>query len=63
MFPIGRIQGLRGKILHEGRIESLKPDLTKLMTHVFTDLLLHLLGLPSGQNTSRYLDGSASELL
>lgn len=62
-FPIGRIQRVRHNIVHEGQIESLKDGLTKFMLDVFADLLLHILGLPSGDNTRRYLDGSARELV
>jgi hypothetical protein len=63
LFPIGRIYGLRGKILHEGQISNLKDGLTGFMTDVFSDLLLHVLGLPSGENTRKYLDGSANGLI
>lgn len=63
LFPIGRINSLRGKILHEGQIESLRPGLKRFMSDVFVDLLLHALDLPSGRNTARYLDGSANELV
>lgn len=63
LFPIGRIESLRGDILHQGKIDSLKPGLTRFMGNVFVDLLLHTLGLASGQNTATYLDGSANELV
>ncbi|MBA3473507.1 MAG: hypothetical protein H0T57_09835 [Rubrobacter sp.] len=63
LFPIGRIYGLRGDILHEGQIHGLKDGLTRFMTDVFADLLLHVLDLPSGENTRRYLDGSANGLV
>jgi hypothetical protein len=62
LFPIGRIYGLRGVILHEGRIIDLQDGLIICMTDVFADLLLHFLDLPSGKNTSKYLNGSANEL-
>lgn len=62
-FPIGRIYRLRGDILHNGQIQLLKHGLTRFMTDVFADLLLHVLGLPSGENTRRYLDGSARALV
>lgn len=63
LFPIGRIFRLRGNILHDGRIQRLEDGLTRFMTDVFADLLLHVLGLPSGKNTRRYLDGSANGLI
>jgi hypothetical protein len=63
LFPIGRIYGLRAKILHEGQIHSLTDGLTRFMTDLFSDLLLHVLGLPSGENTRKYLDGSANGLI
>lgn len=63
LFPIGRIYGLRGDILHQGQIHDLKDGLTRFMTDVFADLLLHVLDLPSGDNTRRYLDGSANGLV
>lgn len=63
LFPIGRINSLRGDILHDGLIQRLKDGLTRFMTDVFADLLLHILGLPSGDNTRRYLDGSANGLV
>jgi hypothetical protein len=33
------------------------------MAHVFSDLLMHTLGMSSGANTKKYLDGSANELI
>lgn len=63
IFPIGRIQRLRHNIVHEGWMEPLKGGLTRFMTDVFSDLLLQTLGLPSGENTRRYLDGSANGLI
>lgn len=63
LFPIGRLYRLRGSILHDGQLQHLKQGLTRFMTDVFADLLLHVLGLPSGENTRRYLDGSASGLI
>lgn len=63
LFPIGRIYGLRADILHHGQMKDLKQGLISFMTNVFADLLLHVLGLPSGENTRRYLDGSAGELI
>ncbi len=63
VFPIGRIYGLRGDILHDGQIQRLKDGLTRFMTSVFADLLLHMLGLPSGENTRGYLDGRANGLV
>lgn len=62
-FPVGKMQRLRHNIVHEGRMEPLKDGLTRFMADVFSDLLLQTLGLPSGENTRRYLDGSASELI
>ncbi len=62
LFPIGRIYHLRGRILHHGQIEDLEQGLIRFMTDVFSDLLLRVLDLPIGQNTKRYLDGSAREL-
>ena len=62
LFPIGRIYGLRGNILHDGQMQRLENGLIRFMTDVFSDLLLHILGLPSGKNTWRYLDGSARGL-
>lgn len=47
LFPVGRIYGLRGDILHEGQMQRLKSGLTKFMTDMFADLLLHVLRLPS----------------
>jgi hypothetical protein len=63
LFPIGRIQNIRGDILHQGRIEGQKSGLTRFLSDIFVDLLLHLLDLPSGQNTSKYLDSSAKNLV
>lgn len=63
LFPIGRIYRLRGTILHGGQIQRLKDGLTRFMTDVFADLLLHVLSLPNGENTRRYLDGSANRLI
>lgn len=63
LFPIGRIYGLRGEILHRGRLQRLNPDLPRFMTDIFVDLLRHVLCLPSGQNTEKYLDGSATKLV
>lgn len=63
IFPIGRMQTLRHNIIHEGRMEPLEDGLTRFMTDVFSDLLLQTVGLPSGGNTQRYLDGSANELI
>lgn len=63
LFPIGRIYGLRNSILHEGHIGGFNAGLIRFMTDAFSDLLLHVLGLPSGDNTRKYLDGSARELL
>lgn len=63
LFPIGRIYGLRGNILHDGQKQRSKDGLTRFMTDVFADLLLHVLSLPSGENTRKYLDGSANGLI
>lgn len=62
LFPVGRIYALRGQILHSGLLDPLQAGLVRFMADVFADLLLHVLDLPSGENTRRYLDGSASEL-
>ena len=62
LFPVGRIYGLRGDILHQGQIKTVQPSLIRLMTDVFADLLLHVLELPSGDNTRRYMDGRAQDL-
>lgn len=63
LFPIGRIFGLRGRILHEGNMEDFDLSLIRFLRDVFSDLLLHKLSLSSGKNTRKYLDGSASSLL
>lgn len=63
LFPVGRIFGLRGRILHEGSIENFNSELIDFMRAVFADLLLHKLQLTAGKSTRKYLDGSASNLL
>jgi Apea-like HEPN len=63
IFPVGRINSLRGDILHNGRMGGIKVGLTRFMSDVFADLLLQVLNLPSGGNTRKYLDGTASRLI
>lgn len=64
LFPIGKIYGLRSEVLHRGEMKSSSSgNLQDFMSDVFTDLLTHILGLPSGERTSKYLDGSAAGLV
>jgi hypothetical protein len=59
LFPIGRIFGLRGRIVHEGHTPEIGYKLLSFMDDLFTDILLHTLGLATAHKTDAYLDGSA----
>jgi hypothetical protein len=59
VFPIRRLAELRGEVVHQGKLEGVKPELLWFMADVFVDLLMHFLGLPSGERTRKYLDGRA----
>ncbi len=61
LFPIGRIFGLRGKILHHGKTPYLEGRLLRFMSAVLVDVLVYKLNLSSTPRTSVYRDGSARE--
>ncbi len=42
-FGVGRIQGLRSRIVHEGQRKTISTDLIDYMECIFSDLILHLL--------------------
>jgi hypothetical protein len=63
MFPIGRLQGLRSRILHYGEVYALDLDLNRLMDALCFDMLMYLLDVPAQPRTGAYLDGSANDLV
>jgi Apea-like HEPN len=63
IFPIKRIFGLRGKILHHGLVFALDNRLLQFMDDMFVDVLLYILDIPSPLKTSAYLDGSVKRFL
>ena len=63
LFPIGRIFGLRSKIVHQRHVPEITDDLLKFMDDLFVNVLLHTLDLPSAYKTNSYLDGSVVSLL
>jgi hypothetical protein len=62
-FPIGRLFDLRSKILHQGHLLEIRWELLVFMDDLFTDTLLHILGMSATPKTSAYLDGSARNYL
>ena len=63
IFPIGRISGLRAKILHYGLVFALDKRLLQFMDDLFVDVLMYILNMPSPLKTSAYLDGSVESFL
>ncbi len=63
LLPIGRLFGLRGKIIHHGQTPSISFELLNFMDDLFVDALLHHLKVPRQPRTQAYLDGSAYSFL
>ncbi len=63
LLPIGRLFGLRGKIVHHGQTPSIGFELLNLMDDLFVDVLLHLLKISAVPKTQAYLDGSANRFI
>lgn len=62
-FPIGRLHGLRSRILHRGEVYPLDRRLSAFMDALCVDVMMHLLGIEKEPRTAAYLDGSANGLL
>lgn len=63
LFPIGRMQGLRSRILHRGELYPLDVGLLAFMDALCVDMMMHLLKVASEPRTKAYLDGRAHKLL
>lgn len=53
-FGVGKLQGFRSRILHNGLILPVHSDLTNYTRAIFTDALLASLSLPSQHRADRY---------
>jgi hypothetical protein len=62
-FPIGRLHGLRSRILHRGEVYPLDYRLPAFMDALCVDVMMHLLGIEKEPRTAACLDGSANGLL
>jgi hypothetical protein len=51
---VGRIWGLRGKIVHGGKVTSLDGRFVRYVTFLFVDLLIHELELPPGRVAAQF---------
>lgn len=63
LLPIGRIFGLRGRVLHRGETPELRHEVLQLMDAVFVDVLVHTLDIDAVPKTSVYMDGSGNDLV
>jgi hypothetical protein len=63
VFPIGRLQGLRSRILHRGELYPLDVGLSAFMDALCVDAMMHLIGTTTKPRTTVYLDGSGIDLL
>ncbi|MBD0325807.1 MAG: hypothetical protein ICV68_05215, partial [Pyrinomonadaceae bacterium] len=55
-FSIGRLFGLRSRIVHEGQIISVHQNLTKYIEALYVDVLLEHLGLASEHRAEDVID-------
>ncbi len=60
-FQLGRIQGLRSRILHEGALVEVSPRFIDLVCALFRDLLFAELGIPCEQAFATALGGNEDE--
>lgn len=58
-FGVGKLQGLRSRILHKGEQLPIHADLTNYVRCVFTDVLLETLGLPAQGRADAYMQAPA----
>jgi hypothetical protein len=58
-FGVGKLQGLRSRILHKGEQLTIHGDLTNYVRALFTDLLLEVLGLPAQHRADAYMKAPA----
>jgi hypothetical protein len=63
LFCIGRISGLRSKILHEGKRPLIEGALLRFLAAVFVDVLVHILGMTNTPKTNAYKDGSVIRIV
>jgi Apea-like HEPN len=61
-FQLGRIQDLRSKVVHEGKIFTIHYFLTKYLEAIYIDLLIETLGLPHERRTEAILDSQQFNL-
>ena len=58
-FGVGKLQGLRSRILHKGEQLAIHADLTNYVRALFTDILLEVLGLPAQHRADAYMQAPA----
>lgn len=61
-FAVGRLQGLRSRIVHKGQIISIHKDLLDYLEALYADILNENLGLPCEERANRVKNNSESEL-
>lgn len=54
-FGVGKLQGLRSRILHNGEQLVIHGNLTNYVRALFTDVLLEVLGLPAQHRADAYM--------
>lgn len=57
-FKIGRLQGLRGDIVHKGKTKGIDSSVTKYLEAVCTDVLFYRLGVPCEKRAEALLQST-----